>query len=277
MGKKGGSEQDRAAAKAAKAAARQAQAKENYHRLLDAGFSSKEAGRYRYSKPEKIAQAIKDRALPAIQTAKQGRAKDKAAAAARAAESAVIAAKKAAERAAAAAKKAVGTDRQARARANYRRLIDAGFSSKEAARFRYSNPEKIAAAIKDRTLPAIQPKKQTRKRVDVETVKYKSSQLKKIKFETSESDPHHKRIWDEIRRAKQGHYSYFSITVTLDMPDGRKHSFTTNMESLKDYRNMDDVMDLIDAAIEYFASKYGEIDAVGMGVEISLNCWKAAA
>ena len=264
MAKKGGSD-------------RQERARANYEALKAAGFSAKEAARYRYSSPDKIAQAIKDRALPAIQTSKQGRAKDQAAAAARAAESAVTAAKKAAERAAAAAKKAVGTDRQARARANYDMLKKAGFSAKEAARFRYSSPEKIAAAIKERTLPAIQPKKQTRKRVDVETVKYKSSQLKKIKFETSESDPHHKRIWEEIRRAKQGHYSYFSITVTLDMPDGRKHSFTTNMESLKDYRNMDDVMDLIDAAIEYFASKYGEVDAVGMGVEISLNCWKAAA
>lgn len=177
----------------------------------------------------------------------------------------------------AAAKAAKEAARHERARANYRRLIEAGFSSKEAARFRYSKPEKIAAAIRDKVLPPIDTKKQTRKKVEVDTVKYKSSQLKKIKFETSESDPHHKRIWDEIRKAKQGRYKYFSVTVTLQLPDGKAHSFTTNMELLKDYRDMDDITDLIDAVIDDFGDRYGAVDGRTVGVAISLNCWKALA
>jgi hypothetical protein len=282
MAKKGGSD-------------RQARARANYEALKAAGFSAKEAARFRYSSPEKIAKAIREKALPAIDVTKQGAAKDKAAAADRAAKSA----KAVADRAAAAAKQAAATAkkivtpaakaaakaakeaaRQEKARANYKALKAAGFSSKEAARFRYASLEKIAKAIREKTLPEVRTKKQARTKVDVvdvEVKKYKSSQLKQIKFETSDSDPHQKRIWDEIRKAKQGHYKYFSVTVTLQMPDGKKHSFSTQMESLKDYRNMDDVMDLIDAAIDYFGTKYAGVDVASMGVDISLNCWKATA
>ena len=279
MAKKGGSD-------------RQERARANYEALKAAGFSPKEAARYRYSSPEKIAKAIREKALPAIDVSKQGRAKDKAAAAERAAKSAKAAADRAAaaaKQAAAAAKKIVTPAakaaakaakeavRQERARANYKALKDAGFSAKEAARFRYAAPEKIVKAIREKTIPEARTKKQARKKVDVEVKKYQSSQLKQIKFETSDSDPHQKKIWEEIRKAKQGHYKYFSVTVTLQMPDGKKHSFSTQMESLKDYRNMEDVMDLIDAAIDYFGTKYAGVDVASMGVDISLNCWKATA
>lgn len=159
--------------------------------------------------------------------------------------------------------------RNARGRAQYRQLLDAGFSSKEAARYRFSTPEKVAAAIEAQQLPQIEQKKRGRKsKIEAHVVQYPYIRQQVIELNYL-NDSYLEKVVKYMKASEPQGYNFYSITIIFTAPTGKTSSFSSPMAAVGD---LTDLGHEIATLIEVFMNKYKETEEDPL-VDVEINLW----
>lgn len=170
-------------------------------------------------------------------------------------------------------KAAKAAERQARARANYDQLRAAGFSSKDAARYRYSAADKVRDAIQARQLPEIkQNKRGARRKVETSQIQHPYVLQQSIKLDYF-GDAYLRQIENYMKLAQGQGFTDYSLVLTFTSPSGQQTHASTPMDSIAD---LDDLGEAIAAAADHFMARYKTSTEEPM-VEVEIQMWNYAS
>lgn len=160
--------------------------------------------------------------------------------------------------------------RQARAKSNYHKLKAAGFTAKEAERYRYSTDENIAAAIQAKNLPAKNAKKRgAQKKVESYTVERPYAVQMVIEL-AHLGDRYLQQVQRYIHMLSGQGFEYYSLFATYNWSNGMSNNAAGIMSPIN---SLSDLGSEIAAFIRYYLEKYraGSEDPV---IDIAVHVWK---
>ena len=164
--------------------------------------------------------------------------------------------------------------RQERAKVNYQRLKDAGFSAKEAQRFRYATEENILKALAEKTLPEIRQEK--RGAVKLKPVKqndYKKISQRSILIDDFSSH-YMKQVYKEVKRSLGAGYRYYSCTMEFEATSSNdKGVMGTEMRPIPDLKDYQELLADIQSMLDGLMERY-KMEAEQLKITVILNLWK---
>jgi hypothetical protein len=167
-------------------------------------------------------------------------------------------------------------DRQARARENYKKLRDAGFSSADATRYRYSTNENISQVMQTKTLPTINKSKQGKSKnyanICTETRQLPYVRQKIIAIDQYNGEKYMAAVIKELKQAKTDGYTYYSIVITFTWPTSMDTFASTPMDAIDNILTRDKLENEIIAVIGYYLEKYQQ-DGEDPHHYIEINLW----
>lgn len=164
--------------------------------------------------------------------------------------------------------------RQERAKQNYQRLREAGFSAKEAQRFRYATEENILKALAEKVLPEIRQEK--RGAVKLKPVKqndYKQISQRSILIDDFSSH-YMKQVYKEVKRSLGAGYRYYSCTMEYEIvSSGEKGVMGTEMRPIPDLANYQELLADIQSMLDSLMERY-KMEQENLKITVTLNLWK---
>ena len=257
--------------------------KENYTRLRAAGYSAADARKLRYHSQENINKALASMSKPvevikevvkASEPTRREVVKDNYAKLRAAGYSAADARKlryhspENINKALAAVAKPLSKAEQARE--NYAKLRAAGFNAADARRYRGASAANIAKVIKEKQLPAIDPKKRGAVKPKIKTRDYKASKVKSIEL-PDVSDVMLNKAVAFIKDNRD--YPFLSVVITLTYANGISITFSSPMTPSKDITNIKELSYIIEDLMTDYMDKYGLESGENPMVDMQVNLW----
>lgn len=169
----------------------------------------------------------------------------------------------------------LGENRSARLKENYAKLRAAGFSAKEATRFRGSSDKEINKAILNKALPALREEKRTALKIKYDQKEFKASSSRTIEIEGT-TDNYLKKLQETFRKMDKDGYNYYSQTTTIEFTTTETESFYTGMRLTKNADSIDVISDLLIEDVEDIWEQYAiTTDRAISNIHISITFWKA--
>ena len=165
--------------------------------------------------------------------------------------------------------------RKQQLRENRALLREAGFSAKDADRFKGASRENVLKAIEARQLPAIREEKRHRAKIKYKEKDYKISKakLREISNFKPTKRGFEKLMADLPKNYKDG-YIYFYIRVTMIFKDGTTKVFQSPMEAISEITSQEQLKNIITELTNKATETYkGDIK----DIVIDIMFWKPNA
>lgn len=161
-------------------------------------------------------------------------------------------------------------------RENYRMLKEAGFSSKEAGRYRNASRENVLAAIAAKQIPEPKPEYRRAK----PWVKTREKDFKTSTSVTHEirslHDGNFKRVYEKMVPYYKEGFRNFHIRIHVVLNDGTAAYWQTPMMNFKDIEGGQDISDIVANMVDEMLAKYTENDDIKVKkVTVEIIQWKA--
>jgi hypothetical protein len=164
-------------------------------------------------------------------------------------------------------------------RENRAMLKAAGFSAKDADRFKGASRSNVLAAISAKALPEIREEKRHRAKVKYKEREFKYSKAKLrevIDFKPTKRG--FEKLMKELPKNRADGYSYFYIRVTINFADGTFKVFQSNMTATSTINSEEQLKEIISKLIKLAMEMYktGDEDDIE-NIQIDIMFWKPNA